>query len=246
MPLKEEFEKSGNWLFRWRSYLPLIVVGIILPGMKQYNYLGNSHFWDLVWEVICLSISFLGLAIRIYTIGHTPGATSGRNTRKQKAAVLNTTGMYSIIRHPLYFGNFFIWIGISMFVHLWWVSGLFILAFWVYYERIMFAEEEFLRKKFGETFKVWASNTPAFFPKFKNWKNSKSPFSLKRVLKKEYSGFFAIIASFTGLEIIGDLVVEGELKLDLMWIILFSIGLFTYLTLRTLKKKSRILNVTER
>ena len=23
-------------------------------GMKQYNCLGNSHFWDLVWEVICL------------------------------------------------------------------------------------------------------------------------------------------------------------------------------------------------
>jgi hypothetical protein len=32
-------------------------------GMKQYNYLGNSQFWDLVWELICLSISFFGMAI---------------------------------------------------------------------------------------------------------------------------------------------------------------------------------------
>ena len=210
--------------------------------MNQYNYPGNSHFWDLVWEVICLSISFFGMAIRIYTIGHTPSETSGRNTREQKAAVLNTTGTYSTIRHPLYFGNFFIWLGVSMFLHLWWLSILFMLAFWIYYERIMFAEEEFLRKKFGETFEAWASMTPAFFPRFKNWQSPISPFSLRRVLKKEYSGFFAIIASFTSLEIIGDLIVEGKVKYDLMWVILFSVGFITYLTLRTLKKKSTILN----
>ena len=240
MPLKEEFEKCGNWLFRWRSYLPFILIGIILPAMGQYNYFGNSHFWNRIWEVICLSISFMGLAIRIYTIGHAPAATSGRNIRKQKAAVLNTTGMYSIMRHPLYLGNFFIWMGISMFVHLWWVSALFILVFWIYYERIMFAEEEFLHETFGEIFEAWASRTPAFFPRFKNWQHPESPFSLRKVLRKEYSGFFAIIASFTGLEIIGDLVVEGKLNLDLMWIILFSIGLITYMTLRTLKKASII------
>ena len=126
-----------------------------------------------------------------------------------------------------------------MFVHRLWVSVLFIIAFWLCYEKIMFAEEEFLRKKFGEQFEEWASKTPAFWPRFRNWKSAESPFSLKRVLKKEYSGFFAIIASFTGLEIIGDIVVEGKLKLDLIWIIIFSIGLATYLTLRTLKKKSR-------
>jgi hypothetical protein len=40
-------------------------------GMKQYNYLGNSHFWDLVWEVICLSISFFGMAI--HAAGSVPG-----------------------------------------------------------------------------------------------------------------------------------------------------------------------------
>lgn len=29
MALKEDFESSGNWLFRWRSYLPILVIGIV-------------------------------------------------------------------------------------------------------------------------------------------------------------------------------------------------------------------------
>ncbi|MGD8521144.1 MAG: isoprenylcysteine carboxylmethyltransferase family protein [Desulfobacterales bacterium] len=241
MTLREKIEKTGSRFFRWRSYLPLIAGSFVLVGMKQYHYPLNSHYWDHAWEAVCLTISFCGLAVRIYTVGNAPPRTSGRNTKRQLADVLNTTGLYSILRHPLYLGNFFIWLGISMFIHLWWVSLMFVLMFLIIYQPIIMAEEKFLKEKFGNEYESWAHMTPAFYPRFKNWKNPKSPFSLKRVLKKEYSGFFAIIASFTCLEIIGDLIVEGKLKLDLMWIILFSIGLITYLTLRTLKKKSRIL-----
>ena len=32
--------------------------------------------------------------------------TSGRNTHDQVADSLNTSGIYSIVRHPLYVGNF--------------------------------------------------------------------------------------------------------------------------------------------
>lgn len=236
MALKEEFEKSGNWLFRWRSYLPLLLTGIILIGVRNFEYPGHSHMLDRLWEIVCLMISFLGLGIRIYTVGHTPSGTSGRNTRRQKAEVLNTTGIYSIVRHPLYLGNFFCWPGISMFVHIWWVSLIFILVFWLYYERIMFAEEEFLKRRFGKQYETWANKTPAFLPRFKNWKPAALSFSLRNVLKREYSGLFAIIASFTFLEIISDIFVEGKLEFDLIWIILFSVGLVTCLTLRTLKK----------
>jgi hypothetical protein len=37
MALKEEFERVGNWLFRWRSYLPLLLAGIILTGMENFG-----------------------------------------------------------------------------------------------------------------------------------------------------------------------------------------------------------------
>lgn len=246
MALREEFENQGNWLFRWRSYLPLLLIGVILIGLRHFEYPGQSHRLDQLWEIACIAISLLGLGIRAFTIGHAPKNTSGRNTSKQVAETLNVTGIYSLVRHPLYVGNFFCWLGISLFVRIWWINLITIFIFWLYYERIMFAEEEFLRKKFGEQYEQWAKKTPAFFPRFSNWIPPDLPFSLKNVFKREYSGFFAIIASFTFLEIIGDIFAEGRLEIDLMWTILFFLGLIVYVVLRFLKKKTKFLHIDGR
>ena len=246
MALREEFENQGNWLFRWRSYLPLLLIGVILIGLRHFEYPGQSHRLDQLWEIACIAISLLGLGIRAFTIGHAPKNTSGRNTSKQVAETLNVTGIYSLVRHPLYVGNFFCWLGISLFVRIWWINLITIFIFWLYYERIMFAEEEFLRKKFGEQYEQWAKKTPAFFPRFSSWIPPDLPFSLKNVFKREYSGFFAIIASFTFLEIIGDIFAEGRLEIDLMWTILFFLGLIVYVVLRFLKKKTKFLHIDGR
>lgn len=63
MALREEFENTGNWLFRWRSYLPLIVIGIFLLALREYEYPGHSERLDHIWEVVCLIVSFFGLGI---------------------------------------------------------------------------------------------------------------------------------------------------------------------------------------
>ncbi len=245
MGLREEFTSIGGWLFRWRSYLPLVLLGLILIALRHFDYIGHSQVLDDAWEILCMAVSFLGLAIRIYTVGHTPKGTSGRNTKGQKASRLNTTGAYSVVRHPLYLGNFFIWMGISLFVHIWWVTLICVLVFWLYYERIMFAEEEFLREKFGRKFEQWADKTPAFVPRLALWTPPDLPFSLKKVLKKEYNGFFAIIVMFTSLEIFGDYFIKGVFELDGMWKGIFLFGALTYVILRTLKKKTNLLS-TER
>lgn len=248
MALREKLRKQGSWLFRWRSYLPLLFFPILFIALRDSEHLeqvaGDSV--DKFWEVFCIALSFFGLGIRFLTIGYVPKGTSGRNTRGQKASTLNTTGLYSIVRHPLYSGNFMITLGIALFVETWWFPLIVILSFWLYYERIIFAEEEFLRSEFGPVFLEWAEKTPAFLPKFKNWQRGVFPFSFRNVFKREYTGFFGIIASFTFLEIAGDLFAEGELKLDLPWALFFIIGLMTYLTLRTLRKKTKILDVEGR
>jgi hypothetical protein len=43
------------------------------------------------------------------------------------------------------------------------------------------------------------------------------------------------------LEIIGDLVVQGKLNVDLMWGIIFSVGVTVYITIKIIKKKTRLL-----
>jgi protein-S-isoprenylcysteine O-methyltransferase Ste14 len=183
------------------------------------------------------------MGIRVATIGATPKRTSGRNTASgQIADVLNTSGMYSMVRHPLYLGNFFIVLGISLFVRSWLTTLVVLLVFFIYYERRMFAEEEFLRRKFGTAYLEWAACTPAFIPRFANWRSPSLQFSLRKALRREYSGFFAIVASFTLLEILSDFFVEGKLELDPMWVVIFVVGLIAYTLLRTLKKKSSLLS----
>ncbi len=237
--LADELRKTGDWLFRWRSYLPVALLGLFLSGMSGFQYPWQSHALDRVWEILCLTISFLGLGIRAYTVGHAPRGTSGRNTRRQLAAQLNTTGVYSIVRHPLYLGNFFIWLGAALFMRQWWVGVIFVLAFWLYYERIIFAEEAFLREKFGKAFADWADRTPAFFPRLRSWEKPALRLSGATVLKREYSGFFGIIAVFAFLEFVGDFVVDGRFEVDVMWAGILLTGLLVYLTLRALKKRAR-------
>jgi protein-S-isoprenylcysteine O-methyltransferase Ste14 len=137
-------------------------------------------------------------------------------------------------------------LGVTLFVRLWWVSVIYGLAFWLYYERIILAEEAFLEETYGEDYLNYAKRTPAFIPKFNNWERPILPFSFRHILKREYSAFFAMIASFTVLEFVGDYILTRKLMIDKVWLFLFLGGLGVYLTLRTLKKRTRILNVEGR
>ncbi|WP_313100976.1 methyltransferase [Epilithonimonas sp.] len=147
MALKEELEKQGNWLFRYRSFLPLIVLVVGLAVLVQTSLKKESFDCSIYYELFCLFVSIIGLGIRIYTVGFTPKNTSGRNTKEgQVADKLNTTGIYSIVRNPLYLGNFFMWLGLAMFTENVWFIICFILFYWIYYERIIFAECNFWKE----------------------------------------------------------------------------------------------------
>jgi protein-S-isoprenylcysteine O-methyltransferase Ste14 len=165
MPLIEEFESVGHWLFRWRSYLPLVTAVLLLSGLQYFSYPFGSHFLDELWEVICLSVSFAGLVIRALTVGSSASRTSGRNTAQQIAGTLNTTGMYSIVRNPLYLGTFLMVLGVVIFLRVWWIPLIYVLFFALYYERIIFAEEMFLRREFGKEYIKWACKDTGFLSK---------------------------------------------------------------------------------
>lgn len=83
------FEKQGGRLSRFRGVLPLVVRALL--------------------------VSLVGLAVRVRTAGHTPYRTSDRRTAEgQVADEPNTTGIYSVMRNPLYVGDLFKWPGIAL------------------------------------------------------------------------------------------------------------------------------------
>lgn len=171
MALQEELERQGNFLFKYRGTLPivLLIVSIIFFSYVQYYNLEYDRLISYdIYQILALFIAFLGLAIRVFTVGYSAKNTSGRNTEQQIANTVNQTGIYSIVRHPLYLGNFLMWLAPALLVQNFWFIVAFIFIYWVYYERIMFAEEQFLRAKFGEVYLKWAEKTPAFIPSFKN------------------------------------------------------------------------------
>ena len=247
MALQESFEKQGNWLFKRRSFLPLLIVGIGGGWYMLSLYFNKTSVHEWWIDFLFLCVGFLGLAIRIFTVGFTPKGTSGRNTGEgQVAEQVNTSGIYAMVRHPLYLGNFFMWLAPVLILSDLWFTLFFCAFYWIYYERIMFAEEQFLRKKFGETYLTWANKTPAFLPKFSLYKKANLEFSLKNVLKREYNGFFNLILMMTLIRVLGFAVTTGVFYLDMPWIIIFSAALVIFLSLKIMKKFTKILEVEGR
>lgn len=245
MALFKEMQSQGNWLFRNRSYLPLI---FLCAGLSVYLYgeqsevEGRENFIQEYFEYLCLAVSLLGFFIRVHIVGHTPPNTSGRNTKAgQIADELNTTGLYSLVRHPLYVGNFFMWLGIAMLTENLWFTVAFILLYTVYYERIMYAEEQYLIDKFKDQYTDWSKTTPAFIPNFKNYKKPKYAFNLKKVVKKEKNGLAAIFALFWLFEWSSDAMEHGLTYFELNgWFYAAIISAILYFILKVMKKRKML------
>ncbi len=238
MSLIREFEKSGNRFFKYRSFIPVVlyVFAVLAIWLDTDELVSFREYW---WSLICLGVSAIGMLIRAVAIGFAPRGTSGRNTGSQVADSLNTTGIYSVVRHPLYLGNFLMWLGLIIYVGSveFIIFGVFF--FWVYYERIMFAEEMFIGKKFGAAFDDWAAKTPAFFPKLTGYIKTGRKFNLKSVIRREYHGFYATVFSFALINFLKHLFYTAEPFLDIEWMIGLAVGTFIYLFTRFVVKATR-------
>src|SRR5688572_32847151 len=106
MALIHSFEDDGNWLFKRRGFIPVVLFVLAIPAVYFTDYFSMSDSFIRFINYLAAFLSMAGFIIRAYTIGTTPRGTSGRNTDKQVAEQLNTPGIYSVVRHPLYLGNF--------------------------------------------------------------------------------------------------------------------------------------------
>jgi len=245
MALVHEFEASGNWLFKRRGWLPgfLLIAGIIM----MYLVNRQAILFDLRDEMIFLGVSLFGQVIRIMTVGFAPKNTSGRNTTAgQIADELNVTGMYSIVRHPVYLGNFFMILGPILFIRSAWFVVVTCLVYWLYYERIMFAEEQFLRRKFGDLYDKWSETVGAFIPMFRKFVPPKLSFSLRSVLKREYQTLFTIIFIFTLFDLCRNFFITEKIYLTRVWMFIFISTAGFWIVIRLIHKHTKWLEVEGR
>ena len=66
MLLKERFARHGAFLFRWRSFLPLVLLAPALIALPQSGYLEAwlGEAAEDSWSVFSAFVAFLGLGIR--------------------------------------------------------------------------------------------------------------------------------------------------------------------------------------
>jgi len=245
MALQEEFESQGNFLFKYRGHLPIIIFAIgavVLYFTRSESLTFLTQDQDNLLDYSAFAVSILGLFIRAYTVGRAAPNTSGRNTTEgQVADDVNTTGIYSIVRHPLYVGNFFMWLGVAILTQNFWFLVAYVFMYWLYYERIMFAEEQFLRRKFGEKYVAWAAKTPAFIPCFKKWKKNALTFNLKKAIRQEKTGFFLLTVAMYSLNLIVQLA-ENEAIIYLNeWGFIAIAGIVSYVVIKFLQKATTLL-----
>lgn len=253
MSLHQTMIRHGQALFRWRGHIPLLFIAPLLLALKESAHIETvvGEVAEDIWVLFCFILSLSGLALRAFTVGFVPANTSGRNAREQRADVLNTTGMYSVVRNPLYLANYIIILGVLLSIKVWWLALLATLVFFIYMERIILTEESFLESKFGKTYDDWRERTPVILPDFKLWKAAETAFSWKTVLKREYPGLLAIGSAFFITEVVVDLVFEHEnfsewIAEDYIWPVTYAAIIILCLTLRYMKKHTSLLKVEGR
>mgnify|MGYP003676067209 CR=1 FL=1 len=248
MLINDHLSHSGAILFRWRSF----VLGAFLPFVAYATWRGElieirlGEIAGATYEALALAMIIGGLAIRAYTVGHVPAGTSGRNTRGQVAQSLNTTGLYSLVRNPLYLGNAITYIGVALYPQTVELGVAMALVLVIYFERIIATEEKFLVENFGAAYTDWAARTPAFFPRFRNWQPPALAFKWRTVVRREHPTWLGAITLMYLLEL-GSEFAKGEPISQLYaWHAFFALAILGQLTVVWLKKNTRFFAVAGR
>lgn len=221
--------KFGNWVFHNRNwFFALFYATLFIPAFALTD--------DLSIQIgLGLAIFLFGVMSRGITIG-LEYIVRGGLYRQIYADKLVTSGIYSICRNPMYFGNILILLGVGIFAN----SALFVFLtipiFMILYAAIILAEQSFLENKFGEEYKLYKQNVNAIIPDFTKIKEAfrGQEFNLKKVIRKEYNSFFLYLGGLLLL-----LLYQKHISFS-FFLIIGGILICCYLTIRFLKKKNML------
>ena len=91
-----------------------------------------------------VAVALLGEAIQIWASAH---------LRKNVEVV--RSGPYAWMRNPMYFGRFFVGLGLTLLTWRWFLILPYVAIFWVYAQARVLGEEARLRKRFGEEYESY-------------------------------------------------------------------------------------------
>jgi len=168
-----------------------------------------------------------------------------RSTTNPRASMLRTTGIYSVVRHPLYVGNTLTAIGLACFTTAWYLPIIVGLLGLLYHERIAAREEVFLEGRFGDEFRQWADRVPAMFPRWSVYERSATPFAWRRILGREFHGLLVIGSVLFVLDLARSAMATGRLVFDPFWTAFFALTAAIFVVCSLLKKHTTVFRLDE-
>lgn len=142
----------------------------------------------LYWFGMILAAA--GMLIRLWASGH---------VKKNKE--LATDGPYAFVRHPLYVGNILLLFGFSLASGLWWAVPVLIFFLWFYYPPAIDYEDLKLQRLFGDSWKRWAGQTLALWPRFTGRRFTFGGWSLRQSALKNGEPIIILYVLYCGWHI---------------------------------------------
>jgi hypothetical protein len=126
---------------------------LLIPVCCWFALAGSERIY------IGLALALVGQIWRIYAAGVI-----------YKNKQLASTGAYSLVRHPLYLGNFLILVGFTLACAHWGVIAVVAAFFLFYYPAAIRYEDAKLEDIFADEWRSWSKDIPAMFPTSFGWR----------------------------------------------------------------------------
>jgi protein-S-isoprenylcysteine O-methyltransferase Ste14 len=136
-----------------------LLIALLFTSPRQPNPYGE--FSELI-GLLGLAVMALGAIILVVSFVGL-GRSLTANPVPKDDGVLVTTGLYSRVRHPIYFGLLVLSFGVVLDAGWWPQLVIALMLYFLLNIKAQF-EEELLRKKYPD-YKAYALKTPRFFPR---------------------------------------------------------------------------------
>jgi protein-S-isoprenylcysteine O-methyltransferase Ste14 len=180
----------GNFLFHYRNALfPVMYLLLFLESasvVEDYRLAAVAGF----------AAALTGQVVRAATIGLEYIVRGGRN-RQVYAENLVQGGIFAHCRNPLYVGNFIILLGVGLAANSVLFLGVALPFFAFAYWAIIAAEENYLRRKFGQEFEEYCRRVNRFVPRLAGLGRTLTGmrFNWRRLVEAEYGSTYIWLAA---------------------------------------------------
>jgi len=224
--------KIGNFLFRHRSFTPVPLIIAVFLFFTPAIIPGRDNFLTSAGLLILIA----GEIVRILSVGYSFAGTSGRENFL-RADNLNVTGIYSIVRNPLYIGNLLIYTGLLIAYSNLWALVFFDSLLILQYYFIIQSEESFLEQTYGKEYLDYKKKVRSIIPSFREYKKPANPFNRIKVIMKENDSVFNALLIFGLIILYKEYLTSGKVLYGKSFVLYFGVLIISYILIKLIKKR---------